>query len=221
MSRSHTWGQARHRICRCCPDELGQDPDAPRGDPAQGLGRIADRVCDRECRPVRGVTHDAAAAKTPAGRRGGDGQSARASRPARRPHMPRARGSCPVSAAVFARSQSDRGRLGIAETTRPQVRAADCRQPPPSRPPRSVSDYATPLSPMVRSRRLPGSTQVICGVRSARTYGCKNGLFNLAVGCLPPIIRIEFLSLRASMPWRETCPMERSTLSGCVSSDGL
>ncbi len=69
----------------------------------------------------------------------------------------------------LAKLQSDRARLGAAETAGPSPCSARCRGPPPRRSPGPLSDHPSALSPMVCACRLrgliPWSTQAITGVR--------------------------------------------------------
>src|SRR4030095_6926140 len=160
-------GEARHRVHRTGPDELGPDPDAARRHAPHGLGGPADDVCHGECGPLRRLAHAAAPPQTAARRCARDGQSDRPSRSARGAGVPSAGRSAIVSAALFARPEPDRAWVGAAETTGSETRAAYRRPPATRRPPRSISNYAPALPPVVCACWLrQGSTQVIRGIRA-------------------------------------------------------
>ena len=158
-------GQTRLRIHRARANELGKEPDRSRRDPIVRLGRAHHDVRNSQQATIRSMAEDGAPAQASSERRAGDGQPRRAPRPARCCGVLVSPGAAHVHAAVLARSEPNRARMGVAKAVRSATRASTPGGASAGRPTRPLLRHPTSLPRLVRTCRLFGSIQVISGVR--------------------------------------------------------
>ena len=164
-------GEARSRVDRPRTHELGHQPYAAWCAPAHGMGRSDDHVQDSQRRSFRRMAARKAAPAPRGRRRDRHGQPASTSRPESRRVLQGTRHPRRVPASVFPRLQSHRARLGPPETICPPPRPASPNRTPTYRSTRSLPRHRKARMQLVRSRRIPGSTQVISGVKEEGRRG--------------------------------------------------
>lgn len=111
-----------------------------------------------------------------------------------------------LPASVLPRLQPDRIRVGAAETVRSPLRTSRGQRAPPRCQAREASRYQDPLSEVVRSLRLPWSTQVISGVKppsmltSCGTWSGRTSLWSVSDASTRALIAAVTRAVALSLP---------------------